>query len=61
MIDKASDAGADAVKFQILEQIIIIQIYSGFKYLKKNTYSLIKSLEINRDWISKLKNCDKKR
>ena len=64
LIDKASDAGADAVKFQIFKADNHYSKYTpGFKYLKKkNTYSLIKSLEINRDWISKLKNyCDKKK
>ena len=64
LIDKARDAGADAVKFQIFTADNHYSKYTpGFKYLKKkNTYSLIKSLEINRNWITKLKNyCNRKK
>ena len=64
LIDKAKEAGADAVKFQIFSADQHYSKYTpGFKYLKKkNTYNLIKGLEINRRWIFKLKKyCDKKK
>lgn len=64
LIDKAKDAGANAVKFQIFSADKHYSKFTpGFKYLKKkNTYNLIKGLEINRKWISKLKKyCDKKK
>lgn len=64
LIDKAKDAGADAVKFQIFSAENHYSKYTpGFKYLKKiNTYNLIQKLEIDRDWIKKLKKyCDKKK
>ncbi len=64
LIDKAKDSGADAVKFQIFSAEKHYSKYTpGFKYLKKkNTYNLIKSLEIDRRWIKDLKKyCDKKK
>ena len=53
LIDKAKDAGANAVKFQIFSADKHYSKFTpGFKYLKKkNTYNLIKGLEINRKWI----------
>ena len=63
-INEAKKAGADAVKFQIFSAKNHYSKYTpGFKYLKKkNTYDLIKNLEINRSWIKKLKSyCDKKK
>ncbi len=56
-IDAAADAGADAVKFQTFRAS---QHYSrftpGFSYLNnQNTWSLIQSLELNREWHGLLK------
>lgn len=64
LIDEAILAGADAVKFQIFSAKNHYSKYTpGFKYLKKkNTYNLIKNLEIDRRWVKKLKAyCDKKK
>tara|TARA_B100000963_G_C22611865_1_gene665284 strand:- start:1150 stop:2187 length:1038 start_codon:yes stop_codon:yes gene_type:complete len=64
LINKAKEAGADGVKFQIFSADKHYSKYTpGFKYLKKrNTYNLIKKLEIDRNWIKKLKTyCDKKK
>jgi len=57
MIDAATEARVDAVKFQTFKAS---EHYSkkapGFNYLKnKNTYDLIKSLELNREWQANLK------
>ena len=56
-IDAAADAGVDAVKFQTFRAA---QHYSklapGFSYLDdRNTYALIESLELNREWHVALK------
>lgn len=56
-IDAAADAGVDAVKFQTFRAA---QHYSrlapGFSYLDgRNTYALIESLELNREWHFALK------
>ena len=52
LIDSAAAAGVDAVKFQTFKAKEHYSKYSpGFGYLeKKNTYSLIESLEIDRSW-----------
>ncbi len=61
LIDKAAEAGVDAVKFQTFRAS---SHYSkntpNFEYLKdSDTYKLIESLEINRDWHLPLKEyCD---
>ncbi|MCE2510433.1 MAG: N-acetylneuraminate synthase family protein [Alphaproteobacteria bacterium] len=57
LIDAAAKAGADAVKFQTFRAA---EHYSrktpGFSYLEsQDTFSLIKSLELNRDWHAPLK------
>ncbi|WP_458700351.1 N-acetylneuraminate synthase family protein [Sulfurospirillum sp. 1307] len=61
MIDKAKEAGVDAVKFQTFKAE---NHYSKFtpkhSQHKKNIHELIKELEIDRNWHKKLKNyCDK--
>lgn len=64
LIDKAKKAGADAVKFQTFSaEKHFSKFAPGFKYLKnKPMFDLIKSLEINRNWHSKLiKYCKKKK
>ena len=57
LIDEAILSGADAVKFQIFSAKNHYSKFTpGFKYLKKkNTYNLIKNLEIDRRWVKKLK------
>lgn len=51
-IDAAADAGADAVKFQTFRATEHYSRFTpGFSYLdNQDTFSLIKSLEINREW-----------
>ena len=64
MIIQCKKNGADAVKFQIFSAKNHYSKFTpGFKYLKKkNTYNLIKNLEIDRRWVKKLKTyCDKKK
>jgi sialic acid synthase SpsE len=61
MIDKAKEAGVDAVKFQSFRAKTH---YSKFtpkhSSHKKSVYNLIKDLEINKDWMRKIKRyCDK--
>lgn len=63
LIDAAADAGVDAVKFQTFRAA---DHYSkkapDFKYLEgQNTYDLIESLEIDRDWHGPLQEYSKKR
>jgi N,N'-diacetyllegionaminate synthase len=63
LIDAASQSGADAVKFQTFKASKHYSKYApGFSYLEgKNTYDLIKSLELNREWHETLMNESKKR
>jgi sialic acid synthase SpsE len=57
LITAAADAGADAVKFQTFRaQNHYSKKAPGFSYLNNsNTFELIKSLELNRDWHLPLK------
>lgn len=57
LIDEASTAGVDAVKFQTFRARELYSKYTpGFSYLEdKNTYDLIQSLEIDRSWHAPLK------
>ena len=61
-IQAAADAGVDAVKFQTFRADDHYSKYTpGFKYLDKtNTHALIKSLELDRTWHEKLKECAEK-
>jgi sialic acid synthase SpsE len=56
-IDAAVEAGADAVKFQSFKASEHYSRFApGFSYLKgSDTWSLIQSLELNRDWHKLLK------
>ena len=61
LIDKAKEAGADAVKFQSFK---VKNHYSKFtpnhSNYKKSVYNLIKDLEINKNWMGEIKKyCDK--
>src|SRR5579872_2262127 len=51
-IDAAAEAGADAVKFQTFRASEHYSRYTpGFTYLNnQDTWSLIRSLELNREW-----------
>jgi len=55
-INAAADAGVDAVKFQTFKAEEHYSKHApGFTYLDgKNTYELIESLELNRDWQASL-------
>tara|TARA_B100001057_G_scaffold231301_1_gene231556 strand:+ start:9325 stop:10368 length:1044 start_codon:yes stop_codon:yes gene_type:complete len=57
LIDLAAEAKVDAVKFQTFKaDEHYSKLAPKFEYLKgKDTYSLIESLEINRDWHAPLK------
>jgi sialic acid synthase SpsE len=64
LIDEAKKTGADAVKFQTFSaEKHFSKFAPGFSYLKnKPMFDLIKSLEINRNWHSKLiKYCNMKK
>ncbi|MFQ3544325.1 N-acetylneuraminate synthase family protein [Halobacillus rhizosphaerae] len=58
LIKSAAEAGADAVKFQAFKADSHYSKFTpDFTYLKKHrtsTYQLIKSLELNRNWLSEL-------
>jgi sialic acid synthase SpsE len=56
-IDAAVEAGADAVKFQTFKASEHYSRFTpGFSYLNnRDTFSLIKELELNREWHSLLK------
>jgi N-acetylneuraminate synthase/N,N'-diacetyllegionaminate synthase len=56
LIDIATEAKADAVKFQIYHAENLYSKYTlGFSYLKgRNIYELIKSIETPREWIKEL-------
>ena len=58
LIREASKAGVDAVKFQTFKAKNHYSKFTpGFNYLKStNTFNLIESLEINREWHPILKN-----
>jgi len=58
-IQAAADAGADAVKFQTFSAKDHYSKYTpGFSYLDDtNTFDLIESLELNREWHLPLKEC----
>ena len=63
MIDAAADSGVDAVKFQTFKAS---EHYSKkspeFNYLKNiDTYKLIESLELNREWQASLKSHSEKK
>jgi N,N'-diacetyllegionaminate synthase len=63
LIDAASEAKADAVKFQLYTAEDLYSRYTPkFNYLKgKSTYDLIKSIETPREWIKDLvRHCEKK-
>lgn len=55
-VDQASDAGADAIKFQLFEaDKLIVQLTPGLK----GTYDYFKATETPREWYPKLKTlCD---
>lgn len=57
LVDTAAEAGADAVKFQAFRAESHYSRHTpGFTYLDgRNTYDLIKSLELDRSWQEKLK------
>lgn len=64
LIDEAKKAGADAVKFQTFKAEKHFSKYApSFKFLNNQAmYTLIKKLEINRDWHKKLFSyCKKKK
>ncbi len=62
LIDKAAEAKADAVKFQIYSaRTLYSKNVPRHSYYKKNLWQLIKEIETPRAWIPKLKAyCDKK-
>jgi sialic acid synthase SpsE len=57
LIDAAAEAGVDAVKFQTFRAKSHYSKFTpNFNYLKgQDTFSLIKSLELNREWQEPLK------
>ncbi|KDE41155.1 N-acetylneuraminate synthase [Nitrincola lacisaponensis] len=58
LIDKAAEAGVDAVKFQTFRADAHVSKFAEMpSYLKgyENIHELIKSLELNRDWQKPLK------
>ena len=63
LIDKAVDAGVDAVKFQIYSaETLYSKNVPKHTYYKKNLWQLIKDIETPREWIPELKKyCDKKK
>ncbi len=63
MIDAAVDSNVDAVKFQAFKASEHYSKYTpGFEYLDNtDTHELIKSLEINREWHSDLKDYAEKK
>lgn len=56
-IDAAAEAGVDAVKFQTFKAARHYSRFTpGFSYLNdRDTYSLIETLELNREWHAQLK------
>jgi sialic acid synthase SpsE len=60
MIDKAKSAGVDAIKFQSFKAETHYSRYTpGHSNYKKKLYDLIKDLEMNHNWMRKIKNyCD---
>jgi len=56
LIDVAVEAKCDAVKFQLFKADKHYSKYTPtHSYYQKDLYSLIKSLELNRNWIEELK------
>ncbi|MBU0477141.1 N-acetylneuraminate synthase family protein [bacterium] len=62
LIDKATEAGADAIKFQIYSaETLYSKHVPRHSYYKKHLWDLIKEIETPREWIPKLKDyCDRK-
>lgn len=62
LIDKAAEAKADAVKFQIYSaETLYSKKTPKHSHFKKDVWELIKGVETPRDWIPQLKRyCDKK-
>lgn len=63
LIDKASEAGVDAIKFQVYSaETLYSKKVPQHSYYRKRLWSLIKDIQMPRRWIPKLKEyCDKRK